>query len=108
MEDLVLNPEDVQISENQEDSEKISQQKDLKEIKNDEIDSNFDAELNEKLLQKLCESKSDEIIKFTNPIRNYSHLLANRLVKDLIILDDSLKINTKQISKTRSNFLENK
>ena len=41
----------------------------------------FDRDLNEECLQNWYEMSADEKIKFTNPIRDYSHLLANRLVR---------------------------
>ena len=48
----------------------------------------FDAKLNQTLLLKLHHTPKEMQFKFSNPIRDYCHLLSNRLVILLIDLHD--------------------
>jgi len=48
----------------------------------------FDEGFNAKLLKNIREISKEKQLKFSNPIRDYSHLLSNRLVHLLVQLSD--------------------
>jgi len=53
-------------------------------------ESIFSVEENEKFLLDIFEMGRDATLKFTNPIRDYSHLLANRALHKLIELKQAI------------------
>lgn len=48
----------------------------------------FDEELNKEQLLSYLETRKEQQLKFTNPIRDYKHLLANRIIHSMIDLRD--------------------
>jgi mannosyltransferase OCH1-like enzyme len=40
----------------------------------------FDPKLNEEILRKIHQTPKEKQLKFSNPIRDYCHLMSNRLV----------------------------
>ncbi len=57
----------------------------------------FDPNQNESLIRALHSVSMDKRLKFSNPIRDYCHLLSNRLIHHLIALNS-------QISKSQTLF----
>lgn len=51
----------------------------------------FDEALNKEQLLSYLETRKEQQLKFTNPIRDYKHLLANRIVHSMIELRDLIK-----------------
>lgn len=62
-------------------------------------------EQNVEQLTKFQETKSHEQLKYTNPLRDYSHILSGRLLKALIDTKDGKKGTKKQIAKLRRDVL---
>jgi hypothetical protein len=48
----------------------------------------FDRELNEYLLLDYLDTPKDKLLKFSNPIRDYTHLLSNRLIHHIVDLQE--------------------
>lgn len=59
-----------------------------KEESKEESKSPFDAKLNETLIRSLHQVAMEKRLKCSNPIRDYCHLLSNRLIHHLIGLTD--------------------
>ena len=62
--------------------EKMSAMKIEEEVKEEVADT--DVKINQKILDMLHKTPKEQQIKYSNPIRDYSHLLSNRLVILLI------------------------
>ncbi len=73
----------------------------MKEEIKEESHSPFDAKLNESLIRSLHQVAMEKRLKCSNPIRDYCHLLSNRLIHYLISL-------TEQISKSQAFFTSTK
>ena len=54
-------------------------------------DDSFNADLNKMLIIDYISLPKENQLKFSNPIRNYSHLLSNRLILRLIKLKSMLE-----------------
>lgn len=63
--------------------EKMSAMKIEEEVK-EEVADGTHVKINKKILDMLHKTPKEQQIKYSNPIRDYSHLLSNRLVILLI------------------------
>jgi hypothetical protein len=63
--------------------EKMSAMKIEEEVKEEVVDGNH-VKINQKIFDMLHKTPKEQQIKYSNPIRDYSHLLSNRLVILLI------------------------
>ena len=57
-------------------------------------------------LTKFQKTKTHEQLKYTNPLRDYSHIHSGRLLKALIDTNDGKKVKKKQIAKLRKDVLK--
>ena len=62
--------------------EKMSAMKIEEEVKEEVVDTHV--KINQKILDMLHKTPKEQQIKYSNPIRDYSHLLSNRLLILLI------------------------
>lgn len=61
------------------------------EKKVEDVENPFSKKLNKELLEKIHQTSKENQLKFSNPIRDYCHLLSNRLIIFLIELEKLCK-----------------
>ena len=59
-------------------------------VEENKSSKSFDQKLNEKVFDMLFKTSKEQQIKYSNPIRDYCHLLSNRLVILLISLHEKM------------------
>jgi hypothetical protein len=65
----------------------------MKKLEKLGIDEQFDKDLNLRLMKEFTETQEEHKIQYRNPLRDYAHLLSNRLVSSLISLATLLSSN---------------